>query len=132
MQTADQPKARRLRTWVEQQEDRQREQDELAAARQRADEQTRRSKYTLRLTPMDERLKRLIELIPEDERDEPRHINYFCTALKAKFPTRGDGFAAQSEVGPALSRLGWRRQRKWDPENYTYTTMWIPPEAQEQ
>jgi hypothetical protein len=105
------------------------EANQRAREADRADQDHKRDVYNLRCRPMSERIKNLIDTMPDDERCKPRHMEFFRQLLKAKFVIRGRGDRASvSEIGPALKSLGWTRQRVWLGPEQTYRTLWFPPE----
>ena len=114
-----------MRTWI----------DHLSATldspsdtdRAAAKEAKRRARHRLRFVPMDERLAKLLAELPTDERNAPRPISFFRQALKSKYPSRGEGRASVAEIGPALRRLGWRRERLWRNPESGFNTVWHPP-----
>jgi hypothetical protein len=122
-----------MQTWYDQERDKLvARQHEAQQRAQEAEQDRKRQAYNLRCIPMTERLQRLIDTMPDDERDKRRHISYFVGLLQAKYSAKGRGNRASvSEIGPALKQLGWTRQREWLGAEQTYRTWWVPPEAQE-
>lgn len=92
-----------------------------------AKEAKRRARHRLRFVPMEERLTKLLAELPADERNAPRPISFFRQGLKSKYPSRGEGRASVAEIGPALRRLGWRRERQWRNPESGFNTVWVPP-----
>jgi hypothetical protein len=122
-----------MQTWADQQRQKllalQQEAQQRAQEDHDAEQTRKRQTYNIRCIPMTERLQRLIDVMPDDERGRPRHISYFTELLQAKYSARGRGNRASvSEIGPALKQLGWTRQREWLGPEQTYRTLWFPPE----
>jgi hypothetical protein len=87
------------------------------AAANRATEQARREERTRaeakvareRLTPLEDRLSRLLATIPADLQREGLSLATLQTALRG----RGRGSCHPGELGAALRRLGFERRRDW-------------------
>jgi hypothetical protein len=90
---------------------------EAASEANRAEEQSRREERARRetsatrerLTPLDERLTRLLATIPTDVQREGLSL----AALQASLRGRGRGNCHPGELGAALRRLGFQRRRDW-------------------
>jgi hypothetical protein len=63
----------------------------------------------VRLTPLDERLTRLLAMVPLEVQREGLSL----TALQASLRGRGRGNCHPGELGAALRRAGFERQRDW-------------------
>lgn len=104
--------------------------DQLAAkaeAQRQAREAKRAARHAIRFTPMEQRIERILAGLSPEERAIPRHIEFFATALSAKYPCRGQGRASLGEIGQGLRRLGWRRVRLWRNPESGFNTVWHPP-----
>jgi hypothetical protein len=77
--------------------------DEERRARQEAEKE--------RLAPLQERLRRLLQQIP----DEAQREGLSLMALQAQLRARGRGHMRchVGELGEALRKLGFRRERRW-------------------
>lgn len=76
-----------------------------------------------RATPLTDRLKRVIQAMPEAERTKPRPLEYFAERLRGRqrmSPHRG-------ELAAALRALGWTRRRSWQEAEEGFRAYWHPP-----
>ncbi len=76
-----------------------------------------------RATPLTDRLKRVIQAMPEAERTKPRPLEYFAERLRGRqkmSPHRG-------ELASALRALGWTRRRCWQASEVGFRAVWRPP-----
>lgn len=104
-----------------------------AAKRAEAEQAEKRSKHTLRFTSMTDRVRKLIDDMPDDERLKARPMTDFTNALRGKYQktARGRGRAHPGEVGQALRELGWSPRRNWSGRNATgVQTLWHPPQQE--
>jgi hypothetical protein len=121
-----------MKTWYdEQRELRETLESQAAEARNKRlaeAEQNKRGAFALRTKTMDERLRALFDSMPEEEKPKRRHMDFFKAALAAKWRTRtGRNEASVAELGPALTRVGWKRKREWLGAEQTFKTWWYPP-----
>ncbi len=116
-----------MRTWFEDMKDHHDAFMEESRERQAAKDAEQRRGFALRHTPMTQRIMKLIEAMPDDERHKPRSMSFFTAAMRAKYPSRGVGRASPAEIGPALRALGWTRERKWRADESGFRALWIPP-----
>jgi hypothetical protein len=82
------------------------------AERERAREEKKRAETRAareRLTPLDDRLSRLLATIPRDIQCEGLSL----TSLQASLRGRWRGNCHPGELGMALRRLGFTRVRRW-------------------
>ena len=93
-------------------------------ARHVAREQKRRRQMEARHTPMAERLARLIRQLPEDQRHQPRSLEFFQQALAPRYRGRR---AHPAHVAQGLRDLGWTRRRQWRSTEEGFRAMWHPP-----
>ena len=90
---------------------------EAAAEARRAAEQARRDEKAsaeaeavrVRLTPLEDRLTRLLATIPLDVQREGLSLTTLQTSLRGRW--RGN--AHPGDIGRALRRLGFERRRNW-------------------
>ena len=82
-----------------------------AAGQARRDENARAEAEAarVRLTPLDERLTRLLATIPIEVQREGLSLTTLQTSLRGRW--RGN--AHPGEIGRALRRLGFERRRNW-------------------
>lgn len=111
-----------MKTWSDQIRDLQDQAKANAAAR----EQQAVEAFTRRTTPVQTRLEKLINSMPESERIKPRPLSFFSQMLLARH--RGK-HAHVGETGEALRALGWTRKRDWSDAEYGYRAMWWPPQT---
>lgn len=82
--------------------------------------------FTRRTTPVQTRLEKLINSMPESERSKPRPLSFFSQMLLARH--RGK-HAHVGETGEALRALGWTRKRDWSSADKSFRAMWWPPQT---
>ena len=120
-----------MQTWIQHLNATQQTLEEQLAAKAEAQRQARETKraarHAIRFTPMEQRLERILAGLTPEERQLPRHIEFFATALSAKYPCRGQGRASLGEIGQGLRRLGWRHVRRWSQQENGFSTAWYPP-----
>ena len=74
-----------------------------------------------RLTPLEDRLARLLETVP----DELQHEGLSLSALQAGLRGRWRGSCHPGELGSALRKLGFQRRRQWRTEA-GFQALWFP------
>ena len=120
-----------MNTWIQTFNATQQTLEEQLAAKAEAQRQAREAKraarHAIRFTPMEQRIERILAGLSPEERAIPRHIEFFQTALQAKYPARGAGRASLGEIGQGLRRLGWRRERCWRKQESGFRSIWYPP-----
>lgn len=79
-----------------------------------------------RLAPLDDRLARLLASIAVEVQREGLSI----TALQAQLRARGRGHSRchVGELGEALRRLGFYRERRWRSSEHGFCALWFPPD----
>ena len=87
------------------------------AERERANVQAARE----RLTPLEERLSRLLTTIPIEVQREGLSLS----SLQASLRGRWRGNCHPGELGTALRKLGFTRQRRWDDVS-GFRALWYP------
>ena len=75
-----------------------------------------------RLTPLEDRLARLLATIPEEVQGEGLSLS----SLQASLRGRCRGSCHPGELGMALRKLGYERQRKWTGSG-GFSALWFPP-----
>ena len=113
-----------MKTWSDEVREDAAARDAERQAHHAAREQKRRQQMDARHTPMAERLARLIRQLPEDEREQPRNLEFFREALAPRYHGRS---AHPAHVAQGLRDLGWKRRRKWRGVEEGFRAMWHPP-----
>lgn len=79
--------------------------------------------HETRLTPVVDRLRKLISSLPPEVRTSPHSLEFFRQALRGR-----QGKCAQAgEIGIALTQLGWIRKRGWSAAAGGFRALWYPP-----
>ena len=112
------------RTWFDELTEDTAARDAEREARHVAREQKRRRQMEARHTPVAERLARLIRQLPEDERHQPRSLEFFQQALAPRYRGRR---AHPAHVAQGLRDLGWTRRRQWRSTEEGFRAVWHPP-----
>ena len=82
------------------------------------------SDWRERNTPLIDRLRKLIDSIPEEERGQPRSLEWFRVRLLG----RSVGKCARAgELGACLRAIGWQRRRVWGNPSGPSPALWTPP-----
>lgn len=121
-----------MKTWFDHQQDRLEAQAAERAARKAQKEQEniekQRRRYE-RFEPTHEKIQRLLDAMPPEERQVPRPLSFFQMRVRAKYPCRGDGFGSTGDIGKGLRKLGWRPRRDWSGRDTEagIVTLWYPP-----
>jgi hypothetical protein len=74
-----------------------------------------------RLTPLNTRLEKLLSKIPIEIQNEGLSLN----ALQASLTGKWRGTCHPGELGTALRKLGFKRERRWSGD-YGFRAMWYP------
>ncbi len=96
---------------------------EWAAEQARRAEEERLGKETAareRIAPLDERLKRLLASIPEDQKVGGLSL----PELQAGLRGRRRGNPHPGDLAAALRRLGYRRERRWRGDAIGFRAFW--------
>lgn len=91
-------------------------------ASQPATEQRER-RWRDRLSPLDDRLRRILDNIPNSIKAEGVRL----PPLVHQLAGRTRQHPSQGDVGKALRRLGWRRRRDWSNGDEGYPAVCYPP-----
>lgn len=89
--------------------------------RQQAKQQAEATAARERLTPLEDRLKRLLATIPIEVQREGLSL----TALQTSLRGRWRGNAHPGEIGSALRKLGFVRKRQWH-DALGFRALWVP------
>ena len=101
------------------------ESERANAARQRIrDEEVRADIQAARerLTPVEERLARVLATIPEELQREGLSLSMLQTSLRGRWR----GHCHPGELGTALRKLGYRRERRWRGKDASFCSLWYP------
>jgi hypothetical protein len=95
----------------------------VASEQAQRQEMERVAKQTLRerLTPLEERLSRLLPTIPVEIQREGLSLS----VLQASLRGRWRGLCHPGELGAALRKLGFTRQRRWA-DDAGFCALWFP------
>lgn len=74
-----------------------------------------------RLTPLEDRLARLLATIPEEVQNEGLSLASLRVGLKGRWR----GSCHPGELGSALRKLGYHRRRQWQGED-GFKALWFP------
>lgn len=77
---------------------------------------------TASLTPLHERLQKLLDTIPSSAQREGLSL----LDLQARLRGRKGGLPHIGELGAAMRRLGWQRRREWSDEDTAFSSKWSP------
>jgi hypothetical protein len=90
-------------------------------ARREERERTEVSAARVRLTPLEDRLVRLLSTVPVELKREGLSLS----SLQASLRGRSRGNCHPGELGAALRRLGFKRRRQWR-DGASYGALWFP------
>lgn len=79
------------------------------------------------LSPLEDRLGRLLAAIPHEVQKEGLALSALQTALRG----RRRGSCHPGELGTALRKLGWRRERRWRGSAASFSASWFPPSREQ-
>jgi len=75
------------------------------------------------LTPLLQRLKKFIDNLPSEMRNQPQPIEFFRQGLRGRQTGRK---AHAGELGAALRKLGYSRHRGWSKSDGGFRALWWP------
>lgn len=75
-----------------------------------------------RLTPLEERLAKLLATIPNEIKSQGLSLPAIRTMLAGKWR----GKCHPGELGLALRRLGFKRRRNWSDGSQSFCALWYP------
>lgn len=99
-----------------------------AEARRATPVQDQAQDWQERLTPLVDRLRKLIDGLPPEEQSKPRSLEFFRVRLRGRLGR----CARAGDVGEALRELGWTRRRSWAGPGRSFCAYWYPPEDKTQ
>jgi hypothetical protein len=80
-----------------------------------------------RLTPLEQRVARVLADIPSAVKAEGLSL----PSIQQFVMGRWHGNAHPGELGTALRKLGYRRERKWRGDETGFRALWLPPTPKE-
>ena len=86
------------------------------ASNQQADAEWRE-----RLTPLEERLAKLLATIPSEIKSQGLSLPAICNLLAGKWRGR----CHPGELGVALRKLGYQRRRNWSDGTQSFSALWF-------
>ncbi|MES2663047.1 MAG: hypothetical protein V4629_07070 [Pseudomonadota bacterium] len=97
-------------------------QDEVLRSKQEQDNQNKKAKesWLHAMTPLEGRLKILLDNIPDSVKSEGLSLPVIQKMLKGRW--RGN--AHPGELGNAMRKLGYKRVRLWKKTNDGFKTVW--------
>ena len=100
------------------------ERSKAAQAAAMAAERSLRSRAAReRLTPLEDRLAKLLATIPDDVKREGLSLSTIVPHLRGRYRAEADA----GQLGTAFRKLGWRRERKWRGSEIGFRALWLPP-----
>ena len=113
-----------MKTWADELKEEKANIEQQRRSRLELAQAGKRNLFEARHVPMAERLRRLIRDMPVEERNLPRHIDFFCEALAPRYHGRR---AQRGQVASGLRELGWTRERRWRGDDEGFKALWWPP-----
>lgn len=77
--------------------------------------------WTERLTPLEDRLSKLLGAIPSEAKDQGLSL----TALRSMLSGKWRGKCHPGELGIALRKLGYERRRNWSSGTQSFCALWF-------
>ncbi|MEF8768850.1 MAG: hypothetical protein ABTS16_05765 [Candidatus Accumulibacter phosphatis] len=98
---------------------------QAAEQARRAEQDKQHATWKERLTPLDQRLAKLLAVIPESIKAEGLSIDVLRVQLAGRFAQT----SRACDVAAALRKLGWTRKRCWrgDESPQGFRATWHPP-----
>jgi hypothetical protein len=91
-------------------------------ANREASKQQTEAEWRERLTPLEERLAKLLATIPPEIKSQGISLPVIRTMLAGKWR----GKCHPGELGIALRRLGYERRRNWATGSESFSALWFP------
>lgn len=76
------------------------------------------------LTPLLQRLKKFIDNLPAELRNQPQPLEFFRQGLRGR---QVGNNAHAGELGAAMRKLGYVRRRGWSELEGGFRALWFPP-----
>jgi hypothetical protein len=80
------------------------------------------AEWTERLTPLEDRLSKLLEAIPTEIKSQGVSLHSLRNMLAGKWR----GCCHPGELGIALRKLGYQRRRSWSDGTQSFSALWYP------
>jgi hypothetical protein len=80
-------------------------------------------KQIKRTKPLEDQITELMRTLPPELRNRPWSMAELVNQLTGKYRDRPH----PQQVGQALRRLGWQRERRWE-NSYDGVRIWLPPD----
>ena len=90
-------------------------------ANREASKQQTEAEWQERLTPLEERLAKLLATIPPEIKNQGLSLPAIRTMLAGKWR----GKCHPGELGAALRRLGFQRRRNWSDGTQSFSALWF-------
>ncbi len=90
-------------------------------ANREASKQQTEAGWQERLTPLEDRLSKLLSAIPHEVKDQGLSLNALRNMLAGKWR----GKCHPGELGAALRKLGYQRRRSWSNGTQSFSALWF-------
>ena len=84
-----------------------------------------KTEWAERLTPLEDRLSKLLIGIPHEVKDKGLSLNALRNLLAGKWR----GKCHPGELGVALRKMGYQRRRNWSNGMQSFRALWFPPKC---
>ncbi len=84
-----------------------------------------KNEWAERLTPLEDRLSKLLTAIPHEVKEQGLSLNALRNMLAGKWR----GKCHPGELGAALRKLGYQRQRNWSNATQSFRALWFPQKS---
>jgi hypothetical protein len=91
-------------------------------ATREASNQKSEAEWTERLTPLEDRLAKLLATIPTEIKSQGLSL----PAIRSMLAGKWRGKCHPGELGIALRRLGYERHRNWSAGTQSFCALWFP------
>lgn len=81
-----------------------------------------KTEWTERLTPLEDRLSKLLTVIPHEVKEQGLSLHALRNMLAGKWR----GKCHPGELGNALRKLGYQRRRNWSNGTRSFRALWFP------
>jgi len=95
--------------------------DSACKATQAEQKASETAKWHERLTPLEERLAKLLSTMPSEIKSQGLSL----TALRSMLAGKWRGKCHPGELGIALRRLGFKRRRNWSDGSQSFSALWF-------
>jgi len=115
------PQELKMRTYLETVQEHNEAQVANKLATREASNQQAEAEWRERLTPLEERLTKLLAVIPSEIKDQGLSLHAIQTMLAGRWR----GKCHPGELGIALRRLGFKRRRNWSGVSQSFSALWF-------